>query len=86
MAETNKTNILDRLTEGIAQLASSERWQDWLNMQSKFHRYSFNNTLLIMGSARSHPSRRIQRLAQVGSLRPQGRERHLDSRPDDLQV
>lgn len=48
MTETNKANILDRLTEGIAQLASSERWQDWLNMQSKFHRYSFNNTLLIM--------------------------------------
>jgi len=48
MTETNKTNILDRLTEGIVQLTSSERWQDWLNMQSKFHRYSFNNTLLIM--------------------------------------
>src|SRR5580704_8498033 len=48
MTETNKANILDRLTEGIAQLTSSERWQDWLNMQSRFHRYSFNNTLLIM--------------------------------------
>jgi len=48
MTETNKANILDRLTEGITQLTSSERWQDWLNMQSKFHRYSFNNTLLIM--------------------------------------
>jgi antirestriction protein ArdC len=48
MTETTKTNILDRLTEGIAELTSSERWQDWLNMQSKFHRYSFNNTLLIM--------------------------------------
>lgn len=48
MTETTKANILDRLTEGITQLTSSERWQDWLNMQSKFHQYSFNNTLLIL--------------------------------------
>jgi len=48
MTETTKANILDRLTEGITQLTSSDRWQDWLNMQSRFHHYSFNNTLLIM--------------------------------------
>src|SRR6202795_1891005 len=48
MTETTKTNILDRLTEGITQLTSSDRWQDWLTMQSRFHHYSFNNTLLIM--------------------------------------
>jgi len=48
MTETRKTDILDRLTEGITQLTSSERWQDWLDMQSRFHHYSFNNTLLIM--------------------------------------
>ena len=48
MTEHHKTNILERLTEGITQLTSSERWQDWLNMQSRFHHYSFNNTLLIM--------------------------------------
>lgn len=48
MTATTKTNILERLSEGIAQLTSSERWQDWLDMQSRFHQYSFNNTLLIM--------------------------------------
>lgn len=48
MTETTKANILDRLTEGITQLTSSDRWQDWLNMQSRFHHYSFNNTLLIL--------------------------------------
>ena len=48
MTETTKANLLDRLTEGITQLTSSECWQDWLNMQSKFHQYSFNNTLLIL--------------------------------------
>ncbi len=48
MANTDKTNILDRLVEGITQLTSSERWQEWLTMQSRFHAYSFNNTLLIL--------------------------------------
>jgi hypothetical protein len=49
MANTDKTNILDRLAEGITQLTSSERWQEWLTMQSRFHSYSFNNALLILG-------------------------------------
>jgi antirestriction protein ArdC len=49
MANTDKTNILERLGEGITQLTSSERWQEWLTMQSRFHSYSFNNTLLILG-------------------------------------
>lgn len=48
MANTDKTNILDRLVEGITQLTSSERWQEWLTMQGRFHNYSFNNTLLIL--------------------------------------
>ncbi|MGO9584468.1 MAG: ArdC-like ssDNA-binding domain-containing protein [Acidimicrobiales bacterium] len=48
MTATTKANVLDQLTEGIEQLTSSERWQDWLDMQSRFHRYSFNNTLLIL--------------------------------------
>ena len=46
---TDRTNILERLAVGITQLTSSERWQDWLTMQSRFHSYSFNNTLLILG-------------------------------------
>ena len=49
MADTDKTNILERLAEGITRLTSSERWQEWLTMQSRFHSYSFNNTLLILG-------------------------------------
>ena len=48
MTATTKANVLDELTEGIAQLTGSERWQDWLDMQSRFHHYSFNNCLLIM--------------------------------------
>lgn len=44
---TNRANVLERLSEGIASLTSSEKWQEWLNVQSRFHQYSFNNTLLI---------------------------------------
>ena len=49
MANTDKTNILERLAEGITRLTTSDRWQEWLTMQSRFHSYSFNNTLLILG-------------------------------------
>ncbi len=44
---TSRTNVLDRLSEGISSLTSSQKWQDWLDVQSRFHQYSFNNTLLI---------------------------------------
>ena len=42
-----KDEAMARLAEGIAELTSSGAWQDWLKTQSRFHRYSFNNTLLI---------------------------------------
>ena len=48
MTSNRKDEILSALTEGIAQLTSSERWQEWLRTQSRFHHYSFRNTLLIM--------------------------------------
>jgi antirestriction protein ArdC len=48
MTSNRKDEILGALTEGIAQLTSSGRWQEWLRTQSRFHHYSFRNTLLIM--------------------------------------
>ena len=44
---TRTKEVLDELISGIAELASSDRWQAWLAVQSRFHRYSFTNTLLI---------------------------------------
>lgn len=38
---------MNDLVEGISRLTTSTRWQEWLDVQSRFHRYSFNNTLLI---------------------------------------
>ena len=39
--------ITDRLEQGITELFDSERYKEYLRVMSKFHNYSFNNTLLI---------------------------------------
>jgi hypothetical protein len=36
-----------QLAEKVAALASGEGWASWLRFANSFHRYSFNNTLLI---------------------------------------
>jgi antirestriction protein ArdC len=46
-ADNRKDEIIGKLTAGIEQLTSSQRWQDWLALQSRFHHYSFRNALLI---------------------------------------
>ena len=40
--------LLDTLTEGVAALTTSERWAQYLEVQSRFPRYSPNNVLLIL--------------------------------------
>ena len=40
-------DLVDKLTNGIANLTNSASWQDYLRAQSRFHDYSFNNTMLI---------------------------------------
>lgn len=48
MDEKNKTQeILDKLDVGLTELFDSEAYKKYLNTMSKFHSYSFNNTLLI---------------------------------------
>ena len=39
--------ITDRLEQGIQELFESDRFTEYLQVMSKFHNYSFNNTLLI---------------------------------------
>ncbi len=39
--------ITDRLEQGIQDLFDSDRFKEYLRVMSKFHDYSFNNTLLI---------------------------------------
>lgn len=51
MAERSKNDsvkeITDKLEQGLKELFDSERFKTYLNTMSKFHNYSFNNTLLI---------------------------------------
>ncbi|MCU1495035.1 MAG: hypothetical protein JWO62_2799, partial [Acidimicrobiaceae bacterium] len=49
MTASNKhPEIIAQLTAGISNLASSDDWQRYLDVQSRFYRYSFNNVLLIV--------------------------------------
>ena len=41
------TEILDQLEKGVEELFESDRFKEYLTCMSKFHNYSFNNTLLI---------------------------------------
>lgn len=44
--------LLTALTSGIAALTTSQQWQDWLQAQSRFHHYSFQNVMLIYSQDR----------------------------------
>jgi antirestriction protein ArdC len=42
------SELLAQLAEGVSDLASSERWRRHLEVQSRFHQYSFHNIRLIV--------------------------------------
>ena len=42
-----RSDLLIQLSEGISSLTTSDRWLRHLNCQSRFHRYSFGNAVLI---------------------------------------
>jgi antirestriction protein ArdC len=44
---TSHRHLVAQLEEGIASLTSSHAWRDHLVFQSRFHRYSYGNVLLI---------------------------------------
>ncbi len=46
-ATERHSNLLVQLSEGITALTTSEEWIRHLNVQSRFHRYSFGNVVLI---------------------------------------
>lgn len=57
MATTNRPELVEKLTDGIARLTSSEGWQRYLDFQAQFHNYSFGNVLLI--AAQCHGATRV---------------------------
>ena len=47
MERTTATELLATLAGGVAELTNSTAWRAWLDVQRRFHRYSWGNTLLI---------------------------------------
>jgi hypothetical protein len=49
--------LIEKLSEGISNLTTSDEWKHYLDFQSRFHRYSFGNVLLI--AAQCHEATRV---------------------------
>jgi hypothetical protein len=47
MDATQRNELLEQLTTGISDLTDSEQWRRHLDVQGRFHRYSFGNVVLI---------------------------------------
>ena len=47
MERTTATELLATLAGGVAELTNSTAWRAWLDVERRFHRYSWGNTLLI---------------------------------------
>lgn len=47
MTGTRRDDVLTQLTDGIAELTTSQAWARWLSVQARFPAYSFGNCLLI---------------------------------------
>ena len=44
----DRSDLVDKLTAGIAELTTSDEWLHFLDFQSRFHHYSANNAMLIL--------------------------------------
>jgi antirestriction protein ArdC len=55
--KNNHPELIDQLVDGIKSLTTSEEWRHYLDLQSRFHRYSFGNILLI--DAQRHEATRV---------------------------
>src|SRR5580698_7985345 len=53
----SRPELLAQLTEGVQRLTTSSEWQRYLDFQSRFHRYSFGNVLLI--AAQCHEATQV---------------------------
>ncbi len=68
MGTTDRDQLLDTLTEGIEALTTSDAWRAHLEVQGRFHHYSFSNALLICRpGSRCQPGRRVRHLEAAGA-------------------
>jgi antirestriction protein ArdC len=56
-ATNSRPELLAQLTEGVARLTTSDEWKRFLDFQSRFHRYSYGNVLLI--AAQCHEATQV---------------------------
>ena len=54
---TDRSELLEQLSEGIANLTTPDEWQRYLDCQSRFYSYSSNNVMLIAQQA--HEANRV---------------------------
>ena len=40
-------DLVNKIEEGVKEFMTSNKFKDYLNVMSKFHKYSFSNSLLI---------------------------------------
>jgi len=52
MERTTAADLLTTLADGVAELTNSTAWRAWLDVQRRFHRYSWGNALLIAAQRR----------------------------------
>jgi N-terminal domain of anti-restriction factor ArdC/IrrE N-terminal-like domain len=45
--EIKTQKLIAAIEEGVQSLVTSDDWKSWLDMQAKFHRYSFANVMLL---------------------------------------
>ena len=85
-AKNNHPELIDQLTEGIANLTSSDELAALPRLPEPLSPLQLRQRAPHRSPVpRGDTGRRLQRLAEDEPLRPQGREGHLDSRPHGLQ-
>jgi N-terminal domain of anti-restriction factor ArdC/IrrE N-terminal-like domain len=94
----NGTDALQRLRDGVETLQQSEEWIHWLDIQSRFHHYSWGNGVLIAMQrpdatrvAGFHTWRELGRLVRKGEkgiqiLAPMVGKKSKDADPDAPKV
>jgi len=53
----DRSQLIEQLTTGIANLTSSDEWRRFLDFQSQFHHYSASNVMLIMLQTGGHATK-----------------------------
>ncbi len=79
--------LLVELQTGIAELTTSEKWTQYLDVQSRFYSYSPNNVMLIQ--LQNPYATRVAGYQGVASTRPSGDgpgDGATNPRPDEVQA